>query len=72
MSRKFKEDEVVRVLSKNPDVISVNSNNKTIKVNLGADPKMPCKHTLGNGSWGKLDFLINFCNYTILEQKNEL
>lgn len=51
--RKYDEVSVVRALSKNPDV---RINNKTIEV-----VKNP--QYVGNGSWGKIDFLTHYCGY---------
>lgn len=55
--RKYDEMSVVRTLSKNPDV-KVNSygKNKSVEVVRGSQ-------YCGNGTWGKIDFLVKHCGY---------
>lgn len=55
---KYDEASVVRSLSKNPNInITRNFVGKgVIEVKRGAT-------TVGNGSWGKIDFLCNYCGY---------
>lgn len=55
---KYDEMSVVRALSKNPDVkISYRGNfNKVIEVVRGGQ-------YCGNGTWGKIDFLVKHCGY---------
>ena len=62
MARKnYSEDEVLRSLSKK-NSININRVSKTLTVNTTGD--------LGNGSWGKIDFLTNYCGYhTIKAEK---
>lgn len=57
--KKYDEMSVVRALSKNPDVkISYGSNfNKVIEV-------VKNSQYCGNGTWGKIDFLVKHCGYT--------
>ena len=55
--RNYDEMSVVRALSKNPDVSITNRGNlKVVEVVKGGQ-------NCGNGSWGKIDFLIKHCNY---------
>lgn len=57
---KYSEDGVLKSLRKKNDV-KVNPTSKTIEV-LKNDAKN--KHNdLGNGSWGKIDFLTKNCGY---------
>jgi hypothetical protein len=61
MARKqHTEDEVLIILKKKHDV-HINRNNKSIHVNTLDNPK----NDLGNGSWGKIDFLTKYCGYSI-------
>ena len=55
---KYDEASVIRSLSKNPNInITRNFVGKgVIEVKRGAT-------TVGNGSWGKIDFLCNYCGY---------
>ena len=53
MARKqFKEDEVLRILDKKGDV-RIDSQMKVIQV-------LRDNNTCGNGTWGKIDFLVNY------------
>lgn len=53
MARKsYTTDEVLKSLNRNRD-IKVNVNRKVIQV-------LRDNNTVGNGSWGKIDFLVNF------------
>lgn len=55
---KYDEMSVVRALSKNPDVkISNRGNLKVVEIVKGSQ-------YCGNGTLGKIDFLINHCGYT--------
>lgn len=56
MARKYNVDEVLRSLSKKSDC-KVQGN--TIKVLSGKGQK----NDLGNKSWGKIDYLTNYCGY---------
>ena len=71
MARKHNLDEVLRTLARKND-IRVNSETKTIRIlsdyvwnrKTGKDIINPKKKfDLGNGSWGKIDFLINYCDF---------
>ena len=54
---KYDEMSVVRALSKNPDVSITNRGNlKVIEIVKGGQ-------NCGNSSWGKIDFLVKYCNY---------
>lgn len=56
--KKYDEMSVVRALSKNPDVKITNRGN--IKVVEVVKNSQYC----GNGTWGKIDFLVKHCGYT--------
>lgn len=64
MARKknYTLDEVLRSLAKKRDV-RVDSNVKVVQVLTGLDRKFPAHNDLGNGSWGKIDFLCNYQGY---------
>lgn len=62
MSGKYNENSVVRSLYRNPDV-KINTSSKTIEVNRNATH-------CGNGSWGKIDFLTNYCGYFVKVVQN--
>ena len=54
---KYDEMSVVRALAKNPDVkITNNGNLKVVEV-------VKNSQWCGNGTWGKIDFLIKHCGY---------
>lgn len=53
---KHDEVKVLRSLGRNKEV-SVNTVNKTVTVNRDAQ-------TVGNGTWGKIDYLVHYCGYT--------
>lgn len=59
-TRKFNEDEVLKALRKKNDC-KIDTNLKTIKV-LTNDAKSK-RNDLGNGSWGKIDFLVKVHKY---------
>lgn len=59
MARKHNEDEVLYRLRKKQDVRI--TQHKEILV-LGKNGKNK-QNDLGNGSWGKIDFLVNHCGY---------
>lgn len=66
MTRKlYSEDEVLRALSKKRDV-RVNRNNREVYLLTGSNPHYPKSDDLGNGSWGKIDFLTNYCGYRLI------
>ena len=53
---KHDEVSVLRSLSRNKEV-SVNPINRTITVVKNAQ-------SVGNGTWGKIDYLVHYCGYT--------
>ena len=55
---KYDEMSVVRALGKNPDVKITNRGN--VKVVEVVKNSQWC----GNGTWGKIDFLVKHCGYT--------
>lgn len=61
--RKYDEASVVRILKKNKGV-RVNSNN-VIEV-LTTSP------AVGIGTWGKIDYLVNYCGYVVTFSNNIL
>jgi hypothetical protein len=73
MARKtHTEEEVLRRLMKKSDV-RVNPSSKRIKLlsnkvwsdkSEGYVENSNKKHDLGNGSWGRIDFLVRYCGYT--------
>jgi hypothetical protein len=74
MARKHNEDEVLKSLNKKNDV-KVSSRTKKIlvltdKVFDKTSGKMVANSKksfdLGNGSWGRIDFLHNYHGYTLL------
>lgn len=58
MARKHTMDEVIRSLSKKKDV-KVDPNLKVVEI-LNTPFK---SNDLGNGSWGKIDFLVNHLGF---------
>lgn len=61
--KKYDEASVVRILKKNKSV-RVNSNN-VIEV-LTTSP------AVGIGTWGKIDYLVNYCGYVVTFSNNVL
>ena len=59
MARKHNEDEVLYRLRKKHDV-RVTQNKEILVLSRKSKQK---QHDLGNGSWGKIDFLVNHCGY---------
>ncbi|MGJ7024991.1 hypothetical protein [Petrimonas sulfuriphila] len=58
MARKnYSIDEVLRTLGKKNDC-SITTNKEIFVLN-GKDRK----NDLGNGSWGKIDFLVKYCGF---------
>lgn len=55
---KHDEVNVLRSLGRNKEV-SVNQANKTVTVSREAQ-------SVGNGTWGKIDYLVHYCGYTQL------
>lgn len=74
MARKHNVDEVVRSLRKKNDV-QIDTNTKTVSI-IVSRVYIPAlmktinnpKYTgdLGNGSWGKIDFLTKYCGYSLI------
>lgn len=63
MARKnYNVDEVLRILSKKHD-IKINVNTKHLEILKHNSPNAACD--LGNKSWGKVDFLVNYQGYTM-------
>lgn len=62
MARKHNEDEVLYLLRRKHD-IKIKDNTKEIQILSGKSKKQHKSNDLGNGSWGKIDFLINHCGY---------
>lgn len=63
MARKNKHqvDEVLRSLSRKHDCKVIG---RSIYILNGKSRSKPATNDLGNGSWGKIDFLVNYCGYT--------
>lgn len=61
MARKHNLDEVRIALKKKHDVML--TSNKEVLLLTGQNPKYPKSNDLGNGSWGKIDFLVNHCGF---------
>ena len=75
MARKHKLDEVLRTLIQKND-IRISKNETIIRILYDKvwdrkkgeyidNPRK--KHDLGNGSWGKIDFLVNYHGYSIIQ-----
>lgn len=57
MARKnYKIDEVLRSLAKKNDC-------RIVPPNIAIMTGSSAKNDLGNGSWGKIDFLVNHCGF---------
>lgn len=56
--RKYDEVSVCRSLSKKHDV-NIDTQRKVIEV-------VKNNTTVGNGSWGKIDYLYNYCGYRVI------
>lgn len=55
----YDEGTVVRILTKNPAIdITYSKDMNVVSVVKNAT-------TIGNGTWGKIDFLIKHCGYTL-------
>lgn len=64
MARKnYSVDEVIKALSRKSDV-RVNSTTQEVVVVKSSSKHAKCD--LGNGSWGKIDYLVNHCGYRLL------
>ena len=62
MARKHKMDEVLRALAKKHDC-RIQSNIIYVLNGDSIEPKFQLSNDLGNGSWGKIDFLVNHCGF---------
>jgi hypothetical protein len=63
MARKnYSIDEALRTLSQKHDVM-VDFNRKSLKILKHDSPH--AKHDVGNKSWGKVDFLVNYCGFSL-------
>lgn len=65
--RKYTPDEVIKALSRKHDC-RVDPTRKTVMTLNGKDPKHSKSNDLGNGSWGKIDYLVNhngFIHYSV-------
>lgn len=65
--KNYDEGSVVRALSKNPDIeITYVGTTHVINIFKGVT-------TIGNGTWGKIDFLVNHCGYIYIfvDPKNQ-
>ena len=58
MARKHSEDEVLRALRLKND-LKIEGN----RIEVLSEYSTKRKNDLGNGSWGKIDFLVNYCGY---------
>lgn len=63
VKQKYSEDEVLSLLWKKHDVKIIGTD---ICILNGTDPKFPKKNDLGNNSWGKIDYLKNYCDYKVI------
>ena len=60
MSHKnYTADYVINILNRNPNVY-VDPIHQTIEIVRDAD-------TIGNHSWGKIDYLVHYCNYVVIK-----
>lgn len=60
--KKYSEDEVIMKLRRKSDC-RVLQDERIVMVLTGQSPKSPKSHDLGNGSWGKIDYLTKHCGY---------
>ena len=72
MGRKHKLDEVLKELSRKNDVrvsgtVVMVLSDKIVdkKCNIIDNPQK--RNDLGNGSWGRIDYLVNHCGYGIVK-----
>ena len=70
MARKHNEDEVLRSFRSKRDIHIKDSSIMVLRDKIiakgGESIDNPAKtHDLGNGSWGKIDFLVKHCGYSI-------
>ena len=73
MARKHKMEEVLKALAKKHDCKVVGN---VIQVLNGEslEAKYQLTNDLGNGTWGKIDFLVNHCGFRqmyVVDFKNE-
>ncbi len=61
--KKYTLDEVLKSLQRKHDC-KVDAAKKTVYTLNGKNPKHSKTNDLGNRSWGKIDFLVNFNSYT--------
>lgn len=66
--KKYTEDEVLKSLFKKHDV-KVFPERGTVEILNGKTKKGQFfkKNDLGGGSWGKIDFLVNYCDYHLVK-----
>lgn len=57
--KNYTADYVINILNRNPSIY-VDPIRQIIKIVRGAD-------TIGNRSWGKIDFLVHYCNYVVVK-----
>ena len=62
MRKQYTEAEVIDALKKKHDVQEIDPTKKIIKILIGEN----ASNDLGNGSWGKIDFLIHKCGYSLI------
>lgn len=58
----YNEYDVIRILKRNSD-INISEYNKTITIKQNSTK-------IGNGTRGKIDYLINYCDYTVIYDNN--
>lgn len=56
-----------RFKKENPELFTVKMVKKTITVQPPFTVNIQHANLLGNGSWGKIDFLTNHCGFTIMK-----
>lgn len=70
--KKYDEADVVRSLSKNPNIkISKGYSSVSKGYCSGVIEVVKDAPTVGNGSWGKIDYLCNYCGYIYVFIKKE-
>ena len=73
MARKHSVDEVLKALKKKNDCNVFGGTIKVLKSKIYSKEKNelidnPHKiHDLGNSSWGRIDYLVNHCGYSLLQ-----
>lgn len=58
-NKKYTAAYVAAILNRNPNIY-VDPMRNTIEIVRDAD-------TIGNHSWGKIDYLVNYCNYVVIK-----